>query len=222
MQQNERRSMKRFGLPIGIIVVMTVASGYLQGQLSGRWGVPDDVEAIGERVGVFPREIGAWHAVSEEKLSDGVIKELQCGGYVSREYRNAKTGERVAIILLFGPSGTMTAHSPDVCYGAQGHTVIGDAEQVMIASENGIEGEFLVQGLKSDGLGGGDLRVYYGWWADGKWTAPKLARLRLAGHRYLYKVQVQTRVDSSAAQEDAGRRFLAQFIDAAEGELGER
>ncbi len=202
-----------------MVVGLTILSGYLQGNMSRRWEVPADMLAIGKALERFPSQVGPWQVVSNEALSETVTQVLECTGYVLRNYTNPETGETVSLGLLLGPSGPMAIHTPDICYSSQAYDRVDEPKQVKIAGKNGLEGEFWAQTFKAKSVDGELLRVRYAWRADGIWHATEGARLALARYPYLYKVQVAAPLSDLADDNDAGYRFLQDFLAVAQTEL---
>jgi hypothetical protein len=220
-KSNRRYYRPLLPIVVALIVGLTILSGYLQGKMSRRWGESVDILAMGRALESFPEQIGPWQLESSDKLEEPVEKVLECAGYLVRGYRNPETGETLNLALLLGPSGPMSVHSPDVCYSAQAYDRIDEPHQVTIAGKNGENGEFWAQTFEAKDVNGELLRVYYAWRAGGRWTAAKGARLSLAKHSYLYKVQVAAPILDAGSESDPAGRFLQDFLAVAQEELRE-
>ncbi|MHC5541236.1 exosortase-associated EpsI family protein, partial [Singulisphaera rosea] len=69
----------------------------------------------------LPMEIGPWlgreaHADAKELARAGLT------GHVSRRYVNRATGAEILILLMWGPTGPLSVHTPDLCFGGAGYT----------------------------------------------------------------------------------------------------
>jgi hypothetical protein len=211
--------VKQSALIIGITVlaVATLLGGAIQGKMSRRWGRPQELSRLAERLRQLPTEIGDWKTRSSSSLSPTAEAILECAGYVSRQYENRRTGEIVNVAVLLGPAGPISVHTPDVCYSSQDYSIIDPPKRTRLDAGEGSRDELWATSLQSTKLTAGDLRVYYGWSTGGPWSAPrKDPRMAFAGQPYLYKVQVAgplpSAVDANAS--DPSVAFLKDFLPA--------
>lgn len=223
MKATSNHPRRSFLLPLAValIVGLTILSGYVQGKMSRRWGIPLDIVAMGKDLENLPDKVGPWQLVSTSKLSDAVAGVLECTGYALRNYTNPETGETVSIGLLLGPSGPMSVHTPDICYSSQAYDQLDRPKQVTVAGANGEQGRFWAQTFKAKSLNGELLRVYYAWRAGGAWQAFAGGRLETARYPYLYKVQVVAPLADPASNNDPAESFLRDFLAVAEEHLKE-
>ena len=70
----------------------------------------------------LPRTFGQWHAVegSDTQLDPEIARIAGSSEHVIRSYRDAKSGEEVVVLVLYGLADGLFAHTPDVCYPAAG------------------------------------------------------------------------------------------------------
>jgi hypothetical protein len=200
-----------------ILVGVTLLGGMIQGHISHRWARDQEFEALASRLRELPEDVGPWRMKASTSLPPDVEAVLECAGYVNRQYENRQTHELVAVIVLLGPAGPISVHTPDVCYSSQAYTVVGSPARTAIAADKGSPDELWCTSLRSRNLTDRDLRVYHGWTTGGAWSAPEQgARLAFAGQPYLYKLQVvgplPTPVDDDAS--DQCRHFLNDFLPA--------
>jgi hypothetical protein len=202
-------------LGVFILAAATLWGGVLQGRMGRRWGRSQDFQVLAERLRELPTEIGPWHMRSSSTLSPAAEAELECAGYVSRQYER-KTGEIVTVALLLGPAGPISVHTPDVCYSSQEYSVIGSPERIPFGGQEGSQDVLWSTSLQPTNLTAASLRVYYGWSAGGPWSAPRDARFAFAGQPHLYKIQVAGPLLSSGDENasDPGRTFLKEFLPA--------
>ncbi len=204
----------------GVIVVLTIMVGVVHGHLSRRWGTPTNVVAAGKGLEQVPYVIGDWHCAKPAKLPTKVNSELEestaqmlhCNGAVSRIYENVVTGERVAVAVLLGPSGTIAVHTPEICYSSQDYQI--SAQRVLWKpDESATDGDELWD-LRMEGKGVSKipLRVLYGWTVNKRWQASKSPRFEFGGSDYLYKLQLSGPVPTDASQGDPCKEFLAVFL----------
>jgi hypothetical protein len=214
-KRNHRQ--KRFWLTgVIIVVVLTVASGFIQGRMANRWGPPKDLIAIGQQLEKVPAEIGPWQQVSSDEISEDIRKMMQCAGYFVRTYVNAESGEEVTVAVLFGPSRPMSVHTPDICFASRANVPIADPERIEIAGSEQRADAFFHQTYKTNSLAGGLVRAYWAWFADGRWSAPENHHFAFLTEPYLHKIQVVGDVlagsESASDSPDTVQAFLTDFL----------
>jgi len=195
-------------LACAVLIALTLLSGVLHGRMSNRWGQASRLAEAGSLLLGLPAEIGDWQQVGDShQLSGEAAAVLECSGYVIRNYIHRDTRESVTVGLIVGPSGPMSVHTPEVCYSSREFPMIaGPERQVLWRTTH-----------KSVRLEGTALLVYYGWNDGTRWTAAEHPRFAYAGKPYLYKLQlaVPAPLAASGDYEDAGLRFLRDFLPVA-------
>ena len=189
-------------------------SGIIHGRMSNRWGPPDSSRRAAARLEELPVQFGKWRMRSPRELSDAEMEQLQPTGYVFREYVNDDTGEALSPILLVGPVGQISVHTPEVCMAGQDYKQQGARQQVPISASPGEADTFWAATFRTNDVGGRYIRVYWGWSTGGPWSAPDNPRFGFAGQPYLYKIQLVTALgrEPSRQKEDACQRFLQDFV----------
>jgi len=212
--------MKRITGLLGFaaIAALTLCGGVIHGRLSGRWGPPLAMIAAGEKLAQLPAQFGPWKLAASHEFSEITKTELECTGYVDRTYVNQNTGERVDVMLVVGPTGAISVHTPEVCVGGRDYTIAGERRQVTVETPDAASHRFWSVAFRSRGLEASTLRICYGWTAGGPWMAPENPRFYFVGKQYLYKVQVSAQgpLQAASTQRDAGQQFLRDFIPAAQ------
>src|SRR5688572_26854226 len=100
-----------------LLVIGTIGSGWLHGRLINRWGNADVLEtAAAQLEEALPKQLGPWRLVQAPEMEAGAIEILQSVGHLQGVYSNDQTGESLVIQLVAGPSGPMSAHTPEICY----------------------------------------------------------------------------------------------------------
>jgi hypothetical protein len=219
--------MRRFVPAVGVLiaVLITAASGLIDGKIQNRWGVSEKMAAAARKLQEFPADFGpsgCWRLQSSGELDATVRDVLQCAGYFLRKFVHAQTGEAVDANLLLGPTGPISVHTPDICYSSREYSIVAEPERIALADPQGSEHEFWGMTLERRDAAGDRLRVYYAWTTGGPWSAPSQPRFSFAGQPYLYKIQVVAPVlPDHASGEDAAYRFLLDFVGAAKPYLVE-
>ena len=127
-----------------------------------------------------------------------------------RVYKNAKTGARITLLFILGPTGPTAAHTPEICMGQRKFEPLDDRREVAVDNNR-----FWNKRYKCRDIHGESLSVYWAWMnAAGNWVAPADARYTFAGRPFLYKAQVTCDFEGSfdGKTKDAGPSFLADFV----------
>jgi len=91
------------------------------------------------------------------------------------KYVDQVDGSVVHFYLSYGPTDSIVAHTPPVCYQANGYTWLRpDLRQSIGPTEPGELAFWVSQfsGGESPGAAPVHLRVFWSFWADGKWQVP--------------------------------------------------
>ncbi len=185
--------------------------------MSNRWGRPVDLAESAELLATFPKNFGDWEMVAEHQLAEPVRKVLNCAGYVSRGYVHGPTKALVNLVVIVGPPGPTSVHTPDVCYSSQAYRSQGGREAVAIGGgTNGSKGQFWMLTLRPNDLESRPLRTYYAWSDGGTWNASENPRLEYGGKQLLYKLQLATSLPIAAEANpvDPGKQFLQDLLAA--------
>jgi hypothetical protein len=172
-------------IPFLVGLVFVIVSGLAHGLWTGRWRTTLELEQSVEKISHVPMEIGDWKATSE-KMDPREQKQAGIVGYAYRRWQNSKTGAGVTMLLVSGPAGPISVHSPEVCYPGVGYnpttesipTPIGDAGDQL----------FSLKLTKDSALSRSSLVVYYGWNGKGEWAASTHPRFDFAWVPVLYKM----------------------------------
>jgi hypothetical protein len=208
-------------LGVVLIVVITVAVTLYAGSMKGRWGDFRGIEearaAIKELPLEIPGAIGTWVADGERQLDDTSIRMLQIqDSYIFRSYRNTVTQETVHLTLMAGPSGKMTTHTPETCFGGRDYEREAARTRVpfnvRLASGEEIEDVF----WQVDFIGrtmdvNNRISFYWAISTGGPWEARDSPRWEFRTFRFVYKLQVEA-FSGSGEEEDAVRRFLEDAL----------
>lgn len=199
------------GLVILLAAAVVVAVAVIEGIRSNRWGSSEDIQTATARLERVPQSFGDWVG-TEAPLDPKIVRVAEATGHVSRVYVNRKTGARIDVLLLCGPSGPIGAHTPDVCYSGLGYAMRGAASPVRIDWAGGSANFWAARFEKTDGA----LRVLWAWGVDGNWEASRNPRADFALRTALYKlyvVQTDNRMDRERQPgTDNLKEFLIEFL----------
>ena len=138
------------------------------------------MQVAADRLGDLPEQVGDWRAEASEKLSDTTVNILECRSYLARRYTHQKTGETVGVLVLLGPAGPISVHTPEVCYSGRDLVMQSERQHVAIETQDGMA-ELWFAKFRSRDLSGTDLHVVYGWSPGDRWSAPDDARFAFVG-----------------------------------------
>jgi hypothetical protein len=211
--------MKQLLTAISVVIVAgaTFVSGIIQGRMSERWGTPVDTVAIGKKLEQIPAQIGDWRIESRGHVDEHVRRVLESAGDIYHVYVNQKTGEAVKVVVVLGPSGPISVHTPEICYCSRAHTIIDKRKRVRVPVAGGPEEEFWALTFQKNDLNKEISRAYYAWSTGGKWSATEQPRFTFARYPYLYKLQLASQLPPNAdlQERDPCLEFLKDFVPAA-------
>jgi Protein of unknown function (DUF3485) len=201
---------------IGFVVLLTctLGTGWLQGSLTNRWGTPRGANRAADSLPqVSLSGAGNWRVRHETPLSDDALKILQCPAHIGRVYEHQQTGDLVTLMVIIGPPGPVSVHTPDICYVGRDYAVDGDRRKVSIKNAESADHTFWDLPLKNN-VDGVPLRVLYGWSTGTQWEAATYPRIGYGGFSHLYKLQMSviTSPASKATGFDPAENFLESFL----------
>jgi len=216
--------MKRIEpLLIGIVIIaiITVAITRYAGSMTGRWGDFDGIKEARAVLKTLPLEIdgavGTWVADGERALDSESIRMLRIqNSYILRTYRNTVTQEAVHLTIMVGPTGRITVHTPEICFGGRDYEIEAARTHipfsVQLASGEEIEDMF----WRVDFVGRTldiDNRISFYWAVStgGPWEARNNPRRDFRSYRFVYRIQAEA-FFGSAEGGDAVRRFLEDAL----------
>ncbi len=204
--------MRRY-FPVATALVLIIAAGVGHGLATNRWGAADPGPGTGNVAGV-PEVVGPW--VGRELATDP--QQLARGNILaacSRRYENRVTGASLQMLLVFGPTGPITVHTPDLCYPGAGYEIVGVPAGTSLPSAGGVSGEFRTAKARKEEPGRVTyLRLLWAWNAAAGWEAPEYPRLALSHSPMLYKlyvVQEMVTPDQPLLNEEC-TDFLQRFL----------
>jgi hypothetical protein len=207
--------------PVILGVVALVGFFVAEAKMSGRFQGSDITEEqFTELLKNVPKKIGDWRG-EDLPVEEQVKKTAGARGYVSRDYKNAITGENVTVWLIVGHSKDVVRHTPDVCYPSSGFRTRAPENSLQPFVFDGKSlGDFYTNTfVKEDAMGRQLVRVFWSWYKpqpDGKvvWKAPKIVRWEFGNARSLYKLYFtsQMRDFRETTDESPCMKFAQEFL----------
>jgi hypothetical protein len=198
-----------------LIVLGTAGSGWLHGRLINRWGEETALQTAAQRLEQpLPLRLGPWRLVKSTEMEAGALEILQSAGHLQGIYSNDETGDSVIVQLVAGPSGPISAHTPEICYAGQEYAMAGERRRIAISDLDGREHSFWQLQALSQHLSRPDLHVLYGWSAGNSWEATDGPRFAFGGLPVLYKLQLARVATPRRSDHDLepSSDFLARFL----------
>jgi len=213
-----------------IVILSTLLTTYVVGSNWGWWG---SMRAAMREAAVvihkIPRSFGDWEAATDdEKLDENSAEQLELADYVVRRYTNKITNETVALIFMIGPTGRLTAHTPQICFGGRNFKMNSPPISVSFpfeGNDDSVENKDTLSKIvfKNQSVSGGAKLFYYGVSTGQNWIPLKeTSRSDLKSYRFLYKMQVEAFVrEDQSGENDIIAKFLQDFFPLIRSELVE-
>ncbi len=202
---------------VGIALVLLAGAGAYE--IRTRTGGVDPVVAAAVQVKLdgIPKSFGDW--IGEDRDYDA--KQMDRTGSIAslyRLYRNAKTNESIAVLILAGPAQEIGSHDPNRCYVGAGYRPVGAAAK-KTATEATPLGPcgYWVARFDTDTFPAASLQVAWAWSVDGRWVASDNARYEFVREPALYKLYLSRRLNAADPEgNDPTEVFLSEFFPAAQ------
>jgi len=184
-----------FGLVIGVTAV--------QGVMTDRWSgnnVTADLERSSHLLETrFPDRFGSWVAVADLPSDPKQLKAAGAVGHVSKLFQHTQTGAKISIFMVCATPHDASGHTPDRCYPGAGFAIAEIEHRQSFSLPDGRTADAFTGTFSKTGQ---TLRVYWTYGVDGRWIAPQIARIELAGSTAVYKLYAiidETRLPSGQA-----------------------
>lgn len=162
---------------------------FLHGRMTDRWVVRDVSAELKQAAEMlesrFPKECGSWEIEEELPFDPQELKRAGAVGHVSRVYHNRKNKGRVTAFVVCANARDASGHTPDRCYPGAGFEIAETEHRETIPLADGGSAEAYTGTFRKQGK---TLRVYWTYGVEGRWLAPQLARIELAGAKAVFKV----------------------------------
>jgi hypothetical protein len=177
-------------LPILVGLVVLVAGGVVHGLWTDRWERSEAVAQAAERLAKLPNDVGPWKGTAHE-LEDDMLEMSGASGNYSRRFVDPVTGEQVLVILLVGKPTRMSIHRPEHCYQSAGYDMNSTTTRVQVKIADNEEADFFTALFsREEATGLHHLRIFWSFFANGRWSAPANPRFSFAREKVLYKLYV--------------------------------
>ncbi len=196
-------------LPAATAVLAVITAGIVHGFWTDRWQLAEAVADAVARLDDVPRAVGDWQG---GPLETAPTNDPGIPGQLYLRYVNRKTGDAVSIALVCGRVGPVSIHTPDVCYKASGYAVARHAPfEVKFGNE--LARFYTTEAAKEHAADPTRLRIFWSWYAGGRWEVSDNPRFDFARLPVLFKFYAIREVTPGTPLEaDPCVDFLRQFL----------
>ena len=231
VEQSGKMETNPLFLGMVIVVISTLLTTYAVGANWGWWGrARTAMREAGIAIHKIPKNFGDWEAAADdEPLDRASVEQLELAEHVVRRYTNKNTNDTVALIFMVGPTGRLTAHTPQICFGGRNFKM--DSSRPIPVSFSYGENNDSAEGkdtlskivFKNQSVSGGAKLFYYGVSTGQNWIPiTDTSRYDLQHKRFLYKLQVEAFVrEDQTGENDVVAKFLQDFLPIIRPELME-
>lgn len=206
-------------LGVALVGGVTVVQGLWTDRWTGRNVKAELAEAADLLEKRFPVRFGDWEYVQDLEGDPKELERAGAVGHVSRLFRNIDTKDQVSAFVVCATPHDASGHTPDRCYPGAGFEIAEAEHRQSVPLDDGRTAETFTGTFRKSGQ---TLRVYWTYGVDGKWVAPQIARIELAGAssvNKLYAIIDESRTTKPRAQA-ACNDFLASLLPEIDRSLG--
>jgi len=175
--------------PLVFAVLLVVGATAVQGLWTDRWSGRDEKGQLKQAADLlesrFPNEFGSWEFVEEMASDPKQLERAGAVGHISRLFVNRETKAKVSAFIVCATPHDASGHTPDRCYPGAGFEIAETEHRQSIPLADGRTAETFTGTFRKTGQ---TLRVFWTYGVDGRWIAPQIARIELAGTSAVYKL----------------------------------
>ena len=176
-------------LPAVLAALLVVGVTAIQGTWTDRWSGRNVKEELKQAADLlesrFPKEFGSWEFFQELASDPEQLERAGAVGHISRLFVNRETKAKVSAFIVCATPHNASGHTPDRCYPGAGFEIAEAEHRQTIPLEDGRKAETFTGTFHKTGQ---TLRVFWTYGVDGRWIAPQIARIELAGRSAVYKL----------------------------------
>jgi len=188
-----------------VVVVLVFAGLGLAKALRTSVGTSRPAVETQTRLTALPLVIGPWTG-ADVPYPEKQLAMANAEAHLYRTYTRNKPDDRVTILLMYGDSGSMGAHEPEMCFRGAGF------KQCTTRTTRNVPGqpaEFWTASFETGSFPPSSSTLTWAWGSDGIWRASENPRFDFADRDRIFKLYV-SRVNGSP--EDRTDEFLELFV----------
>jgi hypothetical protein len=180
---------------------LIIGGALVHGAVTQRWAVfaPDPAQT--DRLHAFEVRFQDWQPTVVPM--DMPLNERSTA--TARSYLSATTGKSGVVTIISGIPGSVSTHTPDVCYVGSGYRCLHGPTKQTIEWPGGAATVYVADFEKKTATKADRVRVRWAWTANGVWEAPDNPRWQFAKQLnsvpVLYKLYVATPLPEPDAEE---------------------
>jgi hypothetical protein len=187
-----------------VIGVLIVGAALVHGAITQRWAVFAPDRAQTDRLHALEVRFQDWQPT--EVPTEMPTNERSTA--TSRRYQSVATGQSGVVTIISGIPGSVSTHTPDVCYVGSGYRLLrGPSKETIALPDGGSAAVYAADFEKRSATKSDRVRVRWAWSTDGRWIAPENPRWQFARQLnsvpVLYKLYVATPLPESDGEEKA-------------------
>lgn len=185
-----------------VVAVLVVAGAVVNGAATQRWDFVAPDPAQNERLHALEVRFEDWQP--SPIPTDMPTNEASAA--TSRRYASPTTSRSGAVTMISGVPGSVSTHTPDVCYPGSGYKTVRSAKRETLELPGGATATYYVADFEKTTATRQDrVRVRWAWTTTGEWIAPDNPRWMFATQLtkvpVLYKVYVVTSLSTEESEE---------------------
>ncbi len=199
-------------LPSLVAAALLLSFGVAEGVWTERWHHSGASEDAANRLAGVPTTVGEWES-QDEQLDPRQLVKAELNGSLLRHYTNRSNGATLTVLLVCGRPGPVSVHTPDICFVGSGQVLVENPKAQALTEDR--PAQFMVGKFRrGEETVAEYFRVFWGWTANGDWSAPASPRFAFAQAPALYKLYVirpMIRSDEMLA-DDPAQGFIRIFL----------
>lgn len=181
-------------LPAAVMAALILTAGTIHGRWTNRWARATELQYAVDHLRDLPLSFGDWEGrenVLDEKERN-LYEASEAVVWVTRRYVHRSTGEALSLLVLCGPPGPTSNHSPEACYGGAGYNLSGAPMPQEFAFGTPPANAVFLAGdfRRADAASSMGLKIYWSFRGASLWEVPENPRFAFARYPALYKVYV--------------------------------
>jgi len=187
-----------------IVVALIAGAALVNGAVTQRWAVFAPNPARTERLHALEVRFEDWQPT--EVPTEMPTNERSTA--TARRYQSASSGQSAVVTIISGIPGSVSTHTPDVCYVGSGYKCLRGPKKETLELPGGGTAMFYTADFEKKTATKADrVRVRWAWSTDGTWIAPDSPRWQFARQLnavpVLYKLYVATPLPEADSEDRA-------------------
>ena len=176
-----------------VVAVLIVGGAIVHGAVTQRWSVfaPDSAQT--DRLHALEIRFDDWKPTPV----DTEMPTNERSTATARRYYSPSTGQSGVVTIISGIPGSVSTHTPDVCYVSSGYRCLRGPKKETLDLPDGRTASYYIADFEKRKAGQLDrVRIRWAWSTDGTWIAPDSPRWQFAKQLnavpVLYKLYIAT------------------------------